>query len=52
MKYRDAVKWKQAHPMSQQLGDLVVRECKPDGFADCDIVFSGLDSNLAENVGK
>merc|ERR1711977_589790 len=37
-KYRDAVKWKQAWPMSKELGELVVKECKADQFKDeCDI---------------
>lgn len=50
-KYRDAVKWKQAWPMSKELGDLVVKKCVPEEFADCDLVFSGLDSDVAGDVG-
>ncbi|KAL1303915.1 hypothetical protein AAFC00_000369 [Neodothiora populina] len=49
-KYRDAVKWKQAYPMSKELGELVVRKCVPEEFADCDLVFSGLDSDVAGDV--
>ena len=49
-KYKDAVKWKQSLPMSKQLGELVVRKCTPDEFADCDMVFSGLDSDVAGDV--
>jgi len=48
--YRDAVRWKQASPMGA-VADLVVRECRPAEFADCDIVFSGLDSDVAGEVG-
>ncbi|KAF4840323.1 putative aspartate-semialdehyde dehydrogenase [Colletotrichum siamense] len=48
-KYRDAVRWKQASPMGP-FGDLVVRECKASEFADCDIVFSGLDSDVAGDI--
>jgi aspartate-semialdehyde dehydrogenase len=51
-KYRDAVRWKQALPMSQALGDLVVKKCVAEEFADCDIVFSGLDSDVAGDVGR
>jgi hypothetical protein len=40
-KYKDAVRWKQAFPMSQELGDLVVAKCEPEAFKECDIVFSG-----------
>lgn len=51
-KYRDAVRWKQSTPISPEFGDLVVRECKASEFADCDIVFSGLDSDVAGDVEK
>lgn len=49
-KYRDAVKWKQSTPMGD-VGDLIVKECKSSEFKDCDIVFSGLDANIAGDVG-
>lgn len=51
-KYRDAVKWKQSLPMSKQLGELVVKECTPEAFkGKVDIVFSGLDSDVAGETG-
>lgn len=50
-KYKVAVKWKQAIPMSKELGELVVRQCKPEEFKDCDIIFSGLDSDVAGDIG-
>ena len=51
-KYRDAVKWKQSKPMSKQLGELIVKECRPEEFkGEVDIVFSGLDSDVAGDVG-
>ncbi len=50
-RYRDAVRWKQASPMEPRIGDLVVRECRAAEFADCDIVFSGLDSEVAGEIG-
>ncbi|TGO40940.1 hypothetical protein BHYA_0029g00500 [Botrytis hyacinthi] len=49
-KYKDAVKWKQAFPMTSEIGDLVVKECKASEFADCDIVFSGLDADVAGDI--
>ncbi|KAF7937914.1 uncharacterized protein EAE97_007710 [Botrytis byssoidea] len=49
-KYKDAVKWKQAFPMTAEIGDLVVKECKASEFADCDIVFSGLDADVAGDI--
>lgn len=30
---------------------MVVRECKATEFADCDVVFSGLDSDVAGEIG-
>ncbi|ETN46434.1 aspartate-semialdehyde dehydrogenase [Cyphellophora europaea CBS 101466] len=48
--YKDAVRWKQQRPMSKDLGNLVVRECKASDFSDCDLVFSGLDSDVAGDV--
>jgi len=43
-KYKDAVKWKQAAAMGKHVEELIVKECKASEFADCDIVFSGLDA--------
>lgn len=50
-KYREVVKWKQALPMSKKLGDLVIQKCVPEAFRECDIVFSGLDSDVAGDIG-
>ena len=37
--------------MSRQLGELVVKNCTPEEFKDeCDIVFSGLDSDVAQDT--
>jgi aspartate-semialdehyde dehydrogenase len=46
-RYKDAVKWKQALPMGKHVEELIVKE-----FADCDIVFSGLDADVAGEIGK
>ena len=51
-RYKEIVRWKQALPMSTQLGDLVVQKCTPSAFEDCDIVFSGLDSDVAGGIGN
>ena len=50
-KYKDAVRWKQAMPMSKELGELVVKDCRAEEFMDCDLIFSGLDSSVAGEVG-
>lgn len=51
-KYKDAVRWKQNVPMSEKLGELVVKECKAEEFHDCDLIFSGLDSDVAGEIGS
>jgi aspartate-semialdehyde dehydrogenase len=38
--------------MSSQLASLEVRECKAANFQDCDLVFSGLDSDVTGEIGK
>lgn len=38
--------------MSKELGDLTVQECKSENFRDCDVVFSGLDSDVAGEIGR
>jgi hypothetical protein len=50
-KYKDAARWKQSKPMSSELANLEVRECKAGNFQDCDLVFSGLDSDVAGDIG-
>lgn len=50
-KYKDAVIWKQSVPMSKELGELVIQACKATEFSDCDLVFSGLDSDVAGDIG-
>jgi aspartate-semialdehyde dehydrogenase len=50
--YKDAVKWKQAAPMAKHVGELVVKECKASEFRDCDVAFSGLDADVAGEIGR
>src|SRR3954452_13039788 len=45
-KYKDAVRWKQSIPFTESIGNLVVKKCVPEEFQDCDLVFSGLDSDV------
>jgi aspartate-semialdehyde dehydrogenase len=51
-KYKDAVRWKQSTAMSEKLSNLVLRDCKADQFSDCDLVFSGLNSDVAGDLGR
>ena len=38
--------------MPEAFGELEIKPCEPDHFRDCDIVFSGLDSSVAGEIGK
>ncbi|POS84135.1 NAD(P)-binding Rossmann-fold containing protein, partial [Erysiphe pulchra] len=49
-KYKDAVRWKQATPMDYLVENLIIRECRPEEFLDCDIIFSGLDADVAGDI--
>ncbi|KAM9898239.1 hypothetical protein OXX79_006421 [Metschnikowia pulcherrima] len=49
--YKDAVTWKQTNLLPEFAKDIVVEECKPAGrFSECEIVFSGLDSDVAGDI--
>lgn len=49
--YPKAVNWKQVVPIPQNVKELVVHECKPEYFKECAIVFSGLDADVAGEIG-
>ncbi len=38
--------------MGKSVESLIVKECKANEFADCDIIFSGLDADIAGEIGK
>ncbi|GAA6033992.1 hypothetical protein JCM8097_000638 [Rhodosporidiobolus ruineniae] len=48
--YKDVVKWKQPTPVPKVVLDMVVKTCEADQFGDAEIVFSGLDSDVAGDV--
>src|SRR5882757_8834815 len=48
--YPQAVNWKQTSPIPTVVHTLVVQECLPENFADCAIVFSGLDADVAGDI--
>lgn len=37
--------------MGADIAELVVKDCKASEFADCDVVFSGLDAEFAGEIG-
>ncbi|RPB24050.1 aspartate-semialdehyde dehydrogenase [Terfezia boudieri ATCC MYA-4762] len=49
-KYSQATRWKQAHAIPEEVKDMVVRDCKAVNFEDCDVVFSGLDADVAGEI--
>ena len=49
-KYLDVVRWKQSTSMPAQVAEMIVRRCVPADFPDCDIIFSGLHSDVAGDV--
>lgn len=49
--YPKAVNWKQVTPIPQIVKELLVCDCKPEYFKECKIVFSGLDSDVAGEIG-
>ncbi|ODV62120.1 aspartate-semialdehyde dehydrogenase [Ascoidea rubescens DSM 1968] len=51
-KYKDAVTWKQVDLLPESSSEIVVCECKAEYFADCDVVFSGLDADFAGEIEK
>lgn len=38
-------------PIPKGVRDVIVKECRAEEFADCAIVFSGLDSDVAGEIG-
>jgi aspartate-semialdehyde dehydrogenase len=50
--YKDAVKWKQVTPIPSVAANITVEECLPEHFKDCQIVFSGLDADVAGDIGS
>ncbi|KAJ7650294.1 aspartate-semialdehyde dehydrogenase [Roridomyces roridus] len=48
--YSVAVNWKQTTPLPSLIKDIVVQECVPQAFAECAVVFSGLDADVAGDI--
>jgi aspartate-semialdehyde dehydrogenase len=47
-KYKDAVNWVQSSILPENIGNMIVKECKPN--LESKIAFSGLDSSVAGEV--
>ncbi len=46
--YKDAVNWFMQTPIPKDIAAMTVKECRPN--LDCQIVFSGLDANVAGEI--
>jgi aspartate-semialdehyde dehydrogenase len=53
-RYAEVTKWKLATSIPKEVAEMVIQECKPDapGFAECGVVFSGLDHDVAGEIGE
>ena len=49
--YSKAVTWKQTRSIPSVVREMIVHECKPEHFMDCAVVFSGLDAEVAGDIG-
>ncbi|RHZ67225.1 hypothetical protein Glove_302g35 [Diversispora epigaea] len=49
-KYSEATKWKMTTPIPDEVKDLVIQECKAEFFKECDVIFSGLDADVAGDI--
>jgi aspartate-semialdehyde dehydrogenase len=47
-RYSDVARWKYSVPLPKNFADMMVRRCIPSDFPDCEIIFSGLDSDAGE----
>ncbi|ORZ13740.1 aspartate-semialdehyde dehydrogenase [Absidia repens] len=48
--YKTATKWKQSQPIPSHVEQLVVKPCVSSEFKECDVVFSGLDADVAGDI--
>ena len=51
--YGKVTRWKLNTPIPNEIKTKVVAECRPDaeGFSECGVVFSGLDHDVAGEIG-
>lgn len=50
--YAQAVNWKQTTPIPTSVRNIMLHECLPEHFGECAVVFSGLDSEVAGDIGE
>jgi len=50
-RYPLATNWKQTTPIPSGVRDIEVKPCVPEHFKECVVVFSGLDADVAGDIG-
>jgi|SRR6185312_4336596 len=50
--YKDTTKWKLSNDIPEEVKGMLVKNCEPEEFKECDVVFSGLDASVAGEIGK
>ena len=50
--YPKATNWKQTTPIPSVVRETIVCQCTPEHFRDCAVVFSGLDADVAGDIGR
>lgn len=50
-RYLSATKWRQSTSCPSSAANMQILECSAENFSDCDLVFSGLDSSVAGEIG-
>jgi len=48
--YASVVHWQHSTPIPPKIADMIVRQCTPSYYSDCEIIFSGLDSSVAGEI--
>ncbi|KAI9245903.1 aspartate-semialdehyde dehydrogenase [Sporodiniella umbellata] len=48
--YEQAVRWKQSQPIPERIKKMTVTTCEVNYFKECDVVFSGLDADVAGDI--
>jgi aspartate-semialdehyde dehydrogenase len=49
--YALATNWKQTTPIPSGVREIQVKQCVPEHFKECALVFSGLDADVAGDIG-
>jgi aspartate-semialdehyde dehydrogenase len=49
-RYREVVPWRMDSPIPSGIANLTIQSCVPEAFEGVDLVFSGLDSTVAEQT--